>query len=452
MWTQRDQLQAYQFLRRRLVSALQAGDANHAVPPSRRLILGCAFGVAGTLLLSAGFAVLGMLRPGANPNWRGAGQVVIEEETGASFVVGGDGLLHPALNYTSALLLAGGAGRGPITVAAGTLSGMGRGVPAGIPGAPASPPVAGALLRGPWTACVQPGTPPATVAIVGTAPSTGDRGVTLVVRDGAADRYLLSAGRRWRVRDPAVLVALGADGAPPIAVSHAWLDAVPAGPDLTLLAVPRPGRPGPRVAGTATRVGQVLVVSTVGSGDRYYIVEADGLAPAGRTAAALILGNPADRPAYRGVPQAIRVSAADVAAAPASKAQPARDLPALAAAPVAVAGGQALCVVPGGDVWVAPGLPLPPGARPVPAGGPPAADRIFVPPGHGALVLDPAAPGTGYLITDQGIRYPLGGPDAAKALGYGSVAPAPLPRAVLALFPLGPRLDMRAASRSTGLR
>ena len=31
MWTERDQIQAYQFLRRRLVSALTVADANHPV-------------------------------------------------------------------------------------------------------------------------------------------------------------------------------------------------------------------------------------------------------------------------------------------------------------------------------------------------------------------------------------------------------------------------------------
>jgi hypothetical protein len=64
MWTARDQLQGYQFLRRRLVSALQTGDANNPVPPSRRLMLGYALGLALTLLVVAGLGLYGVLRPG----------------------------------------------------------------------------------------------------------------------------------------------------------------------------------------------------------------------------------------------------------------------------------------------------------------------------------------------------------------------------------------------------
>ncbi|HEY8473789.1 MAG TPA: type VII secretion protein EccB [Natronosporangium sp.] len=64
MWTTRDQLQAYQFLRRRLVSALQTGDANHPVSPSRRLMLAYAVGFALMLIAAAGVGIYSALRPG----------------------------------------------------------------------------------------------------------------------------------------------------------------------------------------------------------------------------------------------------------------------------------------------------------------------------------------------------------------------------------------------------
>src|SRR6266540_2016753 len=116
MWTQRDQLSAYQFLRRRSVSALQTGDANHPVSPSRRVVLTGALGAAAALLIAAGFGVYGALRPGASDSWREPGRVVIEKETGASYVLGSDGLLHPVSNYASARLLAGGDGTATATV------------------------------------------------------------------------------------------------------------------------------------------------------------------------------------------------------------------------------------------------------------------------------------------------------------------------------------------------
>ena len=67
MWTQRDQLQAYQFMRRRMVSALQAGDANLRHPPNRRVLLCFAIGAMCALLIVTVFAVLGIFRSGKGP-------------------------------------------------------------------------------------------------------------------------------------------------------------------------------------------------------------------------------------------------------------------------------------------------------------------------------------------------------------------------------------------------
>jgi type VII secretion protein EccB len=467
MWTQRDQLQAYQFLRRRLVSALQTGDANHPVSPSRRLILGCAIGALGVLLISAGFAVIGLLHPGTNQAWRKPGQVVIEKETGATFVLGTDGLLHPALNYASARLLAGADQPAPVSVSARSLAGVPRGRPLGIPGAPTSLPAPAALMTGPWTVCSVPatdrpaGTAPSTVAIVGRAPAGTALGPAdlVVVRDDTGQRYAVTGGRRLRVRDPGALVAIGADGATPVPVSQAWINALPAGPDLALIAVARQGRPGIRVGGGATRVGQVLIVAGVGTVDRYYVVQADGLAPVTQTEAALILGNPAERAAYQGTPQAVRVAAADVAAAQASAVRSPGGYPAAVPRPAGLTANQVVCLfTAGGDqveVRITGATPLPEGARPVaiPAATRPmpSADQVFVPPGGGALVRDQPAPGadpgTVYLITDQGVRYPLGGLDAARTLGYGATRPVPVASTVLALFPTGPLLDVRSAQQ-----
>src|SRR5215813_7304113 len=123
MWTQRDQIQAYQFLRRRLVSALVVADANHPVSPSRRIVMGSALGVAATVLVVGGFGIAGVLHPSADPDWRRGGQVIVEKETGARFVLGEDQKLHPILNYASARLLAGGDGTRTVTVAAAELAG-----------------------------------------------------------------------------------------------------------------------------------------------------------------------------------------------------------------------------------------------------------------------------------------------------------------------------------------
>jgi hypothetical protein len=62
MWTVRDQIQGYQFLRRRLISALLTGDANNPVPPSRRLMMSYGLGLAIVFLVVAGLGIFGLMR------------------------------------------------------------------------------------------------------------------------------------------------------------------------------------------------------------------------------------------------------------------------------------------------------------------------------------------------------------------------------------------------------
>ncbi|MCW3815935.1 type VII secretion protein EccB [Micromonospora sp. DR5-3] len=463
MWTQRDQLQAYQFLRRRLVSALQVGDANHPVSPSRRLVIGCALGAAAALLVTAGFGVYGFLRPGANTDWRKPGRVVIEKDTGAVYVMGADGLLHPMLNYASARLLAGGDGTATSQVSSKSLAGAPRGVPLGIPAAPSSLPPRDRLLAGPFTVCAQTapgrpaGTPPVTTALAGVSPAgtAVNPASALVVAGPDGVAYALVSGRRHRIVDQATAVALGYDAVRPLPVSAAWLNAVTAGPDLRLRTVDRVGAGGPRVGDRNTRVGQVLVVANIGAGSRYYLVRADGLLAIGQTEAALVLGNPANRAAYpRGAAREIQVTAADVAESQ-SATGGAADYPARLAPPVETPPDQvAICATMDGDATVirlGASTGVPAGAAPIAAGGGARADAVFVPAGRAAVLRERPAPqaalGAVYLLTDQGMRYPVPDGDALKALGFGEVSPTPVPPSMLALFPTGPVLDPAAAQR-----
>ena len=78
------------------------------------------------------------------------------------------------------------------------------------------------------------------------------------------------------------------------------------------------------------------------------------------------------------------------------------------------------------------------------------AESVLLPGGKG--VLAQAAPGSGtsgsgaagstiYLISPQGVRYPLGSVETLAALGYEGVAPLAVPGSLLALIPTGPTLD-----------
>ena len=58
---------------------------------------------------------------------------------------------------------------------------------------------------------------------------------------------------------------------------------------------------------------------------------------------------------------------------------------------------------------------------------------------------DGSATGTIYLVTDQGMKFPIADDDALAALGYGGVTPDVLPRTLLDVIPTGPSLDPAAA-------
>lgn len=454
MWTQKDRIQAYQFLRRRLVSALVSADANDPVSPSKRLVLGTAIGIAVAVLASAVFGVIGLLAPARAEKWRQGGQVIMEKETGARFIIGTDTLLHPVLNYASARLLAGSEGGGTVTVPAKTLSGVPRGAGVGIAGAPDSLPETSRLHAGPWTRCTRrspdrpDGDAPISTVLLGQ--STGGQ----VLGDQAAivaglptgERFLLTGGHRYRLPDQSAIVALGLSSADVIDVAPPWLNTVPAGRDLRTVAIPGAGRPGPSVGATTTRIGQVLVT---GAGE-LYLVRADGLAVTTETEAWLVLGGPGGGAAYPDDrPHPLPVAAAGVAAAPRAAAE--RGYPARLPKPVPVSPHATVCV-DGQRITVGTGLPLPTGAAPITTNAPGAATEVYVPGGHGAVVAAQPAPGassgTVYVITDTGMKYPVSGDEARAALGYGGVHPAGVPAAVLALFPTGVTLDPAQARRT----
>jgi type VII secretion protein EccB len=453
MWTQKDRIQAYQFLRRRLISALVSADANDPKSPSKRVILGTAIGLAVALLVSAVFGIIGLLAPARAEQWRQGGQVIVEKETGARFILGEDGLLHPVLNYASARLLAGGDGNATVTVPAKTLSGVARGAAVGIAGAPDSLPQTSRLRAGPWTRCTRHSSdrpaddePISTVLLgrmVGGLALRGSQAIVTQVPTG--ERFLVAGGHRHRLPDELAVVALGLAAADVIEVAPPWLNTVPAGRDLKTFDVFGTGTPGPAVGTTPTRVGQVL---TTGVGE-LYLVHNDGLAVITETEARLVLGSPGSAAAYPGTrPGPVPVTAAGVAAAPRSTAR-ANDYPRHVPEPVAVSPHATVCA-DGTEIFVGAGLPRE--AKPIRTTAPGAATEVYVPGGQGAVVAEQPAPGassgTVYVITDTGMKYPVSGGEARAALGYGAVRPVGVPAAVLGLFPTGATLDPAQARRA----
>ncbi|HZC72434.1 MAG TPA: type VII secretion protein EccB, partial [Jatrophihabitans sp.] len=251
------------------------------------------------------------------------------------------------------------------------------------------------------------------------------------------------------------------DAATPAPAAAAFVGVVPPGPDLRAIAVDGAGRPGPDVGGRPTRVGQVLRVGTASGTQRFYAVLADGLAPVTEPAADLILGDPANRAAYPSAPAPVNTSPSAVAHADRSARDAAPGYPDRLPVLLDLAGG-AVCAAGAGLSAaslsvVAAGLPLPAGAGAPTATAqtdPRLADRVYVPPGTGALVATTqspgAPPGPVYLVTDAGLKFPVIGADAVRALGYGAVRAMPVAAPVLALLPSGVPLDPSAAQQVVG--
>jgi len=181
--------------------------------------------------------------------------------------------------------------------------------------------------------------------------------------------------------------------------------------------------------------------------------------PIGQTEAALIVGNPNNRAAYPdGVARPVPVSAADITAS-GLVARRAEAHPYPARLPELVRGdGPAAVLCAGGpgdgtaQFWTARTPPLPTGGRALPVAAAArrsgAADQVYVTPGTGLLVTAPQRAGDDgpiYLITDQGVRYPLRDRDDAAALGYRDAPPTTVSAGLLELLPSGPELSTEAA-------
>ena len=136
----------------RVISAFVMRETDPAQSPLRRGIGALFGGLMVAILIAAGFGIFGILTRVGTDQWKSDGSVVVERESGASFVYLA-GRLHPTLNVASAKLAAGRPGPTVFRVAAASLAEVPRGVTVGIPGAPASLPAAKQRIGLPWTAC-----------------------------------------------------------------------------------------------------------------------------------------------------------------------------------------------------------------------------------------------------------------------------------------------------------
>ncbi|MER7274638.1 type VII secretion protein EccB [Dactylosporangium sp. NPDC000244] len=469
MASNRDQLQAYQFLVQRATSALVTGETDPEQPPFRRSAVASLAGIALAIVALAGFGVYGMLVPGGNGAWRQDNAVVVEKETGTRYVFL-DGRLHPVTNYASALLLLGTHGS-TVLVSRDSIVGVPRGPRIGIPDAPDALPGPNRLLSGAWSLCSAPASDGAgarieeSVLLVGTAPGAGldlaDQAL-LVELVPTGERYMVWRGRRHRIEDDKTVgagLALATESW--ARVGRSWLDVLPEGEPIGPIEMARAGAPSSAVAGRGDiRAGALLMVQASG-GRQYYLAEADALRPITELQYDIQRAYPPTLAAYSGGDPGAVPLAPSLAAA-------ARQLtPADAAGGAAPATRPAMVRLRGDDTTAcatfAPGEATPrlsveatlPPADPLSttarhsAGGLPLADRVYVPAGRAAVIeampsaLAPA--GTLTVITDMGRRYPVATPEVLGMLGYSGISPVRLPAGLVARLPEGPGLDPVAA-------
>lgn len=469
MASRRDQLLSYQFMVQRVVSAFVYRDADLAQVPFRRAATTLFISVMLAVVTLGATAIYGLVVKGGKTGWKNPEAVIIEKETGARYVYL-DGHLHPVVNYASARLILKQANPQVIYVSTASLKDAPRGAMLGITGIPDSLPPSGRMLTNSWTLCSQPenGTGGRSVQksvlyITGRTYGGDDLGDSAVlVRHPDDSVFLVWHDSRFLVKEPrAVLDALSLGQEPVLPASAAWVNAVPQGPDIAPIDIDGRGRPS-QLAGA--RVGQVLVSQSVNGTQQYFAVLADGVADITQVQADILLHDPATAAAYpNATPQQIR--RADLGKAPRSATRllppgdgpkPPTDTPKIARLSRADAG---LCLnyrsgvgEPAVSVDVA--LPAPDDATAAVTpdkDGPVLADRVVVAPGAGVLVrADPnpkAADGPVSVVTDLGVRYPLGDADTVNYLGYTMKSAVRMPASLVSLIPAGRSLDPAKAGR-----
>lgn len=466
MESRRDQAQAYFFVVGRLAAAVTHGRPNVLELPNKRFRLGTMLGILIAVVLAAIFGIIGLFKPGGNTSWRSDGTVVVDEDTGSTYVYLDD-RLHPVLNSASARLASGGSGR-TVSVSTNSLRGTPVGQPIGIPDAPDVPPTADGLHKGPWTVCVSSDedsdAPRVTLLLRSlAAPELGPDRTVLVTTSGD-DVYLLWQGRRHRLTDPTMTEILGYGASVPLPVTPGWLNPIPQGADIGVPDTPGVGEPGPEIAGMPSRIGQVFEVRNPATeSSQLYLLRRDGKAALNRTAAALLLAAPSTERAYPdGAPTPIEVGVGALANVPTSTSGPdlVATLPSTPPGVVEPPPNTALCARydPADDRPTRLAFQFVPAAS-VNTDVTPVAehvrgttvDQVAIPLGGGALVTPEHAPEGGalpvHLVTAVGTRYPIASPEDLTALGYNESDVVGVPARLIDLLPRGPVLSTEAALR-----
>ncbi len=288
MASRKDLLKAQSFTTRRVVSALVDRNPDDPTYPLRRTTTATFVSIMLGVVILAGSALIGLLRPGGATNWRDPGKVIHDYNSGVLFTYSSEGdreLLTPMSDITSArLMVAADNAAGPpasLAVKSEKLKGVPQGPMMGIPYAPRQLPPSSEM--GPYPIKVCSSAPRSdghrflTMEIgQGSVPTVSQ---TIVAQDDDGVQYMVLAGKAHKLMQQAGGDSPLREGIPLVVAGNAWLSAVPIGEPIEPMTIPDKGQ-----LPTSRRVEQLLVGQlAVVQGDadnppRYYVQLADGLA------------------------------------------------------------------------------------------------------------------------------------------------------------------------------
>ncbi|MFC7305146.1 type VII secretion protein EccB [Streptomyces monticola] len=512
MASRRDELNAYTFAKKVVVSALLrpsgTGTEEGAPRPLRAVLPGLVIGA----LILAGFGAWGMFKPKAPKDWDKPGtKVIVGKDSTTRYVVLTTGkgknkktLLHPVMNLASARLLLTPQQYEVIQVSDEILD-SGKpplGPILGIPYAPDRLPKdtdAGKTKR--WVVCQQPGggkEGPQKAAFV-FADRDFDRtegkeklsgGQVMYVNDERGKRYLVdAAGTKYPVGgDPGDLLATTLVGLnkQPQAVTDEWLATLHEGDAVDFPKIPgtvgATASTGSGLSEREDRIGMVLKAQT-GEGPQHYVVLKGKVQPVSDFTAWLLINSPqTDRLDMGGEASTVDAQSFTPASGffasqyrwPQEKAaqvnsvegQGSRDTVCSVLRDVDDKGGTTL------STWAGKDYPAQ-----LTAGG----TSTYVTPGSGQLYTQVQGhqtrpDGSLFLVTDTGLRYAVqsngdsdadrsdigaggqgeqqdGRPEPSQAqirLGYENATPALIPQSWSEFLAKGPRLDTNSARQPQG--
>jgi type VII secretion protein EccB len=481
--TTKSQVQAYQFVLRRMESALVRKDAVMLHDPmgshKRATVVGVVLACIGCI----GFLVWGLF--GGKGSIPDPGSIVIGKDSGSVFVVAPDPVsqkrLVPVLNMTSAKLLVMAQGGGqngqapqPTTVKDAALADYPRTPRTGMVNAPDYLPAANNTASAAWAVC--DGVGGETTVSVGDNPQAAGASLapnqSLYVQDQTSGQaYLVYVPWNSTGANPGVMKAAvdptqrpvtemyGLLGQAPRPISTNMLNAIPSAGPLVVPDIPGRGQQASYMhSQNSYHVGDVVKETINGTQYKYFVLLQDGKQEISEGTAAVLN---AAKPGSGDIPNGTNaLTNSDDAK---SSHLAVDQFPLAVPKPVGPAQSAGACLSwsslngpPTLGVSLNDGRTLtskPPVKLAQADGSGPRVDNFYMPPGKAAVVRGTASQAGGnsgplYLISDQGVVYGI--KDVATAQGLGVISGAgdikSAPASIISSLPIGDFLDPAQAS------